>query len=78
MSEFKFNLGRSVLIAISGEQGTVEGRCQYSNRPNSYFLRYKAADGQAREAWWDEDALLDRLQFASSQTGTQLEQVRFA
>lgn len=61
MTQFKFNLGQSVLIAISGEQGTVEGRCQYSNKPSCYLLRYKAADGQAREAWWDEDTLVERL-----------------
>jgi hypothetical protein len=55
--EFKFNLGDKVAIAASGETGEVHGRAEYSNAESSYFVRYKAADGRATEAWWQEGAL---------------------
>jgi hypothetical protein len=55
---FKFELKQIVKIAESGETGTILGRAEYSTTPlNSYYIRYKAADGRAREEWWTEDAL---------------------
>ena len=57
MSPFKFNLGQQVKIAVSDEAGQVIGRAEYTTDTNSYFLRYKNADGNAVQAWWDEDAL---------------------
>ena len=54
---FKFDLKQVVKIEESGEVGTVIGRCDYVAADNNYFLRYKAADGRAVEAWWTESAL---------------------
>lgn len=54
---FQFDIGAKVEIRTSGETGTVEGRAEYSNSANTYYVRYKSADGRATEAWWTEDAL---------------------
>lgn len=58
MNGFKFDMGARVRIAASGETGEVIGRAEYKTCSNSYYLRYKAADGGAVTAWWDEDALV--------------------
>lgn len=55
--EFKFKLGDRVAIVESGESGEVIGRADYAHADNSYYLRYKAADGRAVENWWSETAL---------------------
>jgi hypothetical protein len=54
---FEFALEADVSIITSGEAGTVVGRLEYLNGENSYLVRYKAADGRAVEAWWNESAL---------------------
>lgn len=54
---FKFNLNQTVEIAASGETGEMLARAEYATSENSYYLRYKAADGRATEAWWGESAL---------------------
>jgi hypothetical protein len=57
-ASMKLELKQVVKIAESGETGTVIGRAEYSTTPLcSYLLRYKGADGRAREEWWTEDAL---------------------
>lgn len=54
----KFELGHPVTITCSGESGIVVGRAEYvSQSEPQYFVRYKAADGRAVEAWWTESAL---------------------
>lgn len=56
--EFKFDLRQPVKLSVSGEEGEVIGRAEYSTtKVASYLVRYKAADGRACEAWWSEDAL---------------------
>jgi hypothetical protein len=55
--EFKFNMGQTVKIAISGESGTVKGCAEYAATENNYLVLYKAADGRAVEHWWGESAL---------------------
>jgi hypothetical protein len=55
--KFKFELNAEVVIAASGEAGTVQGRAEYANAESTYYLRYKAADSRATEAWWPESAL---------------------
>lgn len=57
MSQFKFSPGQQVCITVSGETGEVVGRAEYLTTENSYYLRYKSADGRAVQAWWDESAL---------------------
>lgn len=54
---FKFNLGEKVTVDVSGETGEVLGRAEYTTSANNYYVRYRAADGRAVEAWWQEDAL---------------------
>ena len=57
MNRFAFSLGQQVVITASSEEGEVVGRAEYSNSSNSYYVRYRARDGRATEAWWTEDAL---------------------
>lgn len=57
MGGFAFNLNETVAIAVSGEQGAVIGRAEYTNSSPSYLIRYKTADGRAIESWWPQDAL---------------------
>lgn len=57
---FHFAIGQEVTIDSSGESGTVIGRAKYIISTNSYFVRYKASDGRATEAWWQQDALSAR------------------
>lgn len=52
-----FNLMQQVTIQASGETGMVIGRAEYSFAEPAYFIRYKAADGRAIEAWWPQSAL---------------------
>lgn len=54
---WNFELGAMVKIIASGEEGEVIGRAEYESSENSYFVRYKAGDGRAVEAWWNESAL---------------------
>lgn len=54
---FKFELGQLVNIAISDEFGEVKGRAEYATHENSYFVHYKAGDGRAMSAWFDESDL---------------------
>jgi hypothetical protein len=57
VSNFKLGLGSKVRIEVSGEEGTVEGRAEYRSIENQYYVRYKAGDGRAVEAWWSESAI---------------------
>lgn len=57
MGKFKFSLGEKVTITASGETGTVIGQAHYLESADCFFVRYKAADGRAVEAWWNEGAL---------------------
>jgi len=59
MAAFKFSLGQQARIAISGETGEITGRAEYSTTENTYFLRYKSADGRAVTQWWEESALAE-------------------
>lgn len=57
MNDFKFELGQQVALLCSDETGVIIGRAQYTTVGCTYLLRYKAADGRAVEAWWNEDAI---------------------
>ncbi|AXY32654.1 hypothetical protein CEQ20_03990 [Yersinia pseudotuberculosis] len=54
---FKYELGQSVSVSISGEQGHIKGRAEYSQLNNSYYIHYKAADGRAVDSWFDESEI---------------------
>ncbi|QOR55203.1 MAG: hypothetical protein SHS37scaffold296_20 [Burkholderiales phage 68_11] len=56
-SRFTFALSQRLRINESGEECVVIGRAEYTTAINNYFVRYKAANGLAVEAWWTEDAL---------------------
>ena len=58
MSIFKFELGAPIAIAVSDEHGTVIGQAKYQHSEDSYFIRYKTADGCAIDAWWSASALV--------------------
>lgn len=55
--KFSFTLGQRVVITVSGEEGEVIARAEYLQSENNYLLRYKDAQGMAREEWWREGAL---------------------
>jgi hypothetical protein len=57
MVMWKLELGALAIIKASEESGEVIGRAEYSNSEPSYYVRYKAADGRAVEAWWPESAV---------------------
>lgn len=54
---FKIELGQEVEIRISSESGSVKARAEYKNGPKQYLVHYKAADGRAVEAWFEEEEL---------------------
>ena len=55
---FEIEMGATVRIKCSGEQGVVIGRCEHQNMTeHDYRVRYKAADGRACEAWWTHSAI---------------------
>lgn len=62
---FKFAIGQEIAIACSGEVGTIIGRAEYAESADAYFVRYRAGDGRAVEAWWAESALILLRQYAA-------------
>ena len=59
MPKFLFNLHQTVELGISGEQGYIKGRAEYLTSGPQYFVHYKAADGRAVSAWFDEEDLTE-------------------
>lgn len=58
MSPWEFNLGQTVGLIMSDEQGEIIGRAEYPNAQNAYLVRYRAADGGHQvQRWWDASAL---------------------
>jgi hypothetical protein len=57
VERFKYDIGARLVITVSGEECEVIGRAEYAKAENNYYVRYKAADGRAFEAWWSESAL---------------------
>jgi hypothetical protein len=56
-AKFRFGLGSTPTITVSGEVGLVVGRAEYLNSEPSYLLQYRRNDGIAAEEWWRESAL---------------------
>ncbi len=54
---FKYELGQSVKVSISGETGVIKGRAEYTNCIDGYFVHYLAADGRAQDRWFNEDEI---------------------
>lgn len=57
MKNWKLELGQTVALAMSGEQGVVVGRAEYDGDADRYLVRYKAGDGRLVESWWQADAV---------------------
>lgn len=55
---FKFNLSQIVLVSVSGEVGHIKSRADSVTHSNQYLIHYKAADGRAVDAWFDEQDLI--------------------
>ena len=60
MKQWKLELGQTVSLAMSGEEGVVIGRAEYSNMNDQYLVRYRAGDGRLVEGWWFEEAIGSR------------------
>lgn len=59
MERFKFSLGDRIKLAQTDEVGEVIGRAEYAHgNENSYWVRFKAANGCQSERWWQESALV--------------------
>lgn len=55
---FKFNLSQIVSVSVSGEVGHIKSRSDSVTHSNQYLIHYKAADGRAVDAWFDEQDLI--------------------
>ncbi|WP_430689868.1 hypothetical protein [Klebsiella variicola] len=54
---FKHELGQVVNVTISEEEGHIKARAEYTHAPNQYLIHYRAADGRAVDAWFEEGEL---------------------
>lgn len=52
--KFMYDLSQLVKITASGETGYIKGRAEYTDDANGYLILYRAADGRAVTAWWQE------------------------
>nr|WP_130065534.1 DUF2586 family protein [Escherichia coli] len=57
---FKHELGQVVEVSISGEEGHIKARAEYTNSCNQYLIHYQTADGRASDAWFEEGEIADR------------------
>jgi hypothetical protein len=55
--ELKYQLGETVCLVTSEEQGEIIGRAEYAHSEPSYYVRYRAADGRQVEGWWGQSAI---------------------
>lgn len=53
-----FSMGDYVKVAVSSEIGEVIAIAFYATDETRYLVRYRAGDGRAVEAWWQESALV--------------------
>jgi hypothetical protein len=58
MNGFLFNLDQQVKLVLSDEEGVVDGRCEYRNDQNRYYIIYKAADGRQCSGWFSESEII--------------------
>lgn len=63
-SEFEFELGQTVRIPMTGEEGYIRARAEYQHKEPDYLVYYKAVDGTAGNEWLAEsllDAVVDAV-----------------
>lgn len=56
-SGFKYELGQTVQMKFSDEEGEVIGRAEYKNGLNQYSVVYRSGNGSQTTTWWDEDLI---------------------
>lgn len=56
-SEFEFELGQSVRIPMSGEEGYIRARAEYQHKEPDYLVYYKAVDSKAANEWFSESLI---------------------
>ena len=54
---FKYDLNQSVQIKISGEQGQIKARAEYTSSEPMYWLEYKSTTGTVKQEWFYEGSL---------------------
>lgn len=54
---FKFELTQAVQVTVSGEEGHIKARAEYTTSGNHYFIHYLTADGRAADRWFEESEL---------------------
>jgi hypothetical protein len=57
MTNTTFKIGAEVSLAMSGEKGKIIGKAEYESYPDSFMVRYVAADGRQCEGWFEAPAL---------------------
>ena len=57
MGPFAFLLGDAVELTLSGEQGVVIGRAEYTESEPQYLVRYVTAQNCQVEAWLSQSAI---------------------
>lgn len=55
--KFKYELSQAVKVTISGEEGHIKARAEYTTSGNHYFVHYLTADGRATDSWFEESEL---------------------
>ena len=58
MKSFKFEMESPVALNLSGERGSVIGRCEYLTSENNYLVRYVDAKGCQVQSWLGESELV--------------------
>lgn len=65
MQNIKYGLGSRMVIKISGETGVITGVNQSAEHVR-YCLQYKAADGRAVDAFFDQDMIVPLHEFVET------------
>jgi hypothetical protein len=50
-------INQNVQLALSGELGVIIGKATYRDLPDSYLVRYVAADGRQVQDWFENSAI---------------------
>lgn len=59
--KFQYPLYQRVALTQSEERGVVIGRAEFTNRRDTYLVRYVTGDKRQVEAWIAEDALVSTI-----------------
>ncbi|CAI1121811.1 Uncharacterised protein [Serratia liquefaciens] len=59
---FEFELNQPIVVLVSGEQGFIKGRAEYTSSENSYLVHGVSADGKAFTVWFNEEDLREKAE----------------